>query len=200
MAFVGLIGGVGVQSTYPSHSGTGRYGRRRIGATFYLWRMVCHSQIYAAGVLFFAGNCALAGIQAFLPTIIASFGFSKWCSHSKHCIPFYLTVLFSGDAVAQILTVPPYAVAIVLLCFSMYVSDRLQRRGVFLLGSSVLAGLGYVWVGSVFRIFKEILTSAVLLGSLLLAFPTNDHVRYFATFCTCAGTFPTIALILTWCA
>ena len=33
--------------------------------------------MYAAGVMFFGANCALSGLQAFLPTIIASFGFSK---------------------------------------------------------------------------------------------------------------------------
>ncbi|KAI1787542.1 MFS general substrate transporter [Ganoderma leucocontextum] len=114
-------------------------------------------QLYAAGVMFFATNCALAGLQGFLPTIIASFGFT--------------------DAVAQILTVPPYAVAVVILCLTMYVSDRLQRRGVFLVAAGVLAGIGYI---------------------LLVAIPSNDHVRYFATFCTCAGTSANIALILTW--
>ena len=34
-------------------------------------------QVYAAGVMFFGANCALSGLQGFLPTIIASFGFSK---------------------------------------------------------------------------------------------------------------------------
>ncbi|KAI1794382.1 MFS general substrate transporter [Ganoderma leucocontextum] len=125
--------------------------RKHIPIAFWDWKL------YAAGVLYFAGNCALAGIQGFLPTIIASFGFT--------------------DTVAQILTVPPYAVAVVILCSTMYISDRLQRRGVFLVGASVLTGIGYI---------------------LLLAFPSNRHVRYFATFCTASGTSATIALILTW--
>nr|VWP00386.1 Transcription factor [Ganoderma boninense] len=124
--------------------------RKHIPIAFQDWKL------YAAGILFFSGNCALAGIQGFLPTIIASFGFT--------------------DAIAQILTVPPYTVAVMVLCSTMYISDRLQLRGIFLAGASFLGGFGYI---------------------LLLVFPSDDHVRYFATFCTCAGTFPTIALILT---
>ncbi|PIL23420.1 MFS general substrate transporter [Ganoderma sinense ZZ0214-1] len=114
-------------------------------------------KLYAAGAMFFGANCALSGLQAFLPTIIASFGFS--------------------DAVAQILTVPPYAVAVMVLYLIVHTSDRLQRRGVFLIGTGILAGIGYI---------------------LLVAIPSNVHVRYFATFCTSAGTSANIALVLTW--
>ncbi|KAM5533765.1 hypothetical protein V8D89_012540 [Ganoderma adspersum] len=114
-------------------------------------------KVYGAGVMFFGANCALSGLQAFLPTIIASFGFT--------------------NAVAQILTVPPYAVAVTILFLTVHTSDRMQRRGVFLVGTGILAGIGYI---------------------LLLAIPSNVHVRYFATFCTSAGTSANIALILTW--
>ena len=51
-----------------------------------------------------------------------------------------------GDAVAQLLTVPPYAVAAVVLCMTMYASDRLQRRGIFLASANVVAGIGYMFV------------------------------------------------------
>ncbi|EJF57327.1 MFS general substrate transporter [Dichomitus squalens LYAD-421 SS1] len=128
-----------------------RIQKKHIPIAFRDWK------IYAAGVMFFAGNCALSGIQGFLPTIIASFGFT--------------------NAIAQILTVPPYAVAALILCVTTYASDRMQRRGVFLFGVNTLAGVGYI---------------------LLLTVPFNIHVRYLATFCTTAGTISTIAVILTW--
>lgn len=35
------------------------------------------SQIYVGGVIYFGANTALAGISAFLPTIIKTFGYSK---------------------------------------------------------------------------------------------------------------------------
>ncbi|KAI0366855.1 MFS general substrate transporter [Pilatotrama ljubarskyi] len=114
-------------------------------------------RIYAAGVLYFGANCALASISAFLPTIITTFGYT--------------------NALAQLLTVPPYAVAAVYLCLTSYTSDRLQSRGIFIAAASALAGIGYV---------------------LLLTVPSNNHVRYFATFCITSGTYTTIGVIIAW--
>ncbi|KAJ7858727.1 MFS general substrate transporter [Mycena leptocephala] len=114
-------------------------------------------RIYAGGVIYFALNCALASISAFLPTILATFGFT--------------------NAVAQLLTVPPYAVsAIVLVSFS-FASDRMQTRGVFMSIACTLSGIGYV---------------------LLLTVPFNVHVRYFAVFCIVSGTYTTIGLTIAW--
>lgn len=39
------------------------------------------SQLYMGGVIYFGLNCALASIGAFLPTIIKTFGFSKFYSY-----------------------------------------------------------------------------------------------------------------------
>ncbi|KAI9067862.1 MFS general substrate transporter [Trametes sanguinea] len=125
--------------------------KSHIYAAFKDWR------IYAAGVLYFGANCALASISAFLPTIITTFGYT--------------------NALAQLLTVPPYAVAAVYLCLTSYVSDRLQSRGLFIAAASALAGIGYI---------------------LLLTVPSNNHVRYFATFCITSGTYTTIGVIIAW--
>ena len=51
---------------------------------------------------------------------------------------------YVANTVAQILTVPPYAVAAVALCASTYASDRVQRRGIFVAGANALAGIGYM--------------------------------------------------------
>ncbi|KAI8976613.1 MFS general substrate transporter [Trametes punicea] len=125
--------------------------KSHIIAAFKDWR------IYAAGVLYFGANCALASISAFLPTIITTFGYT--------------------NALAQLLTVPPYAVAAVYLCLTSYASDRLQSRGLFIAAASALSGVGYV---------------------LLLTVPSNNHVRYFATFCITSGTYTTIGVIIAW--
>ncbi|KAJ7666034.1 MFS general substrate transporter [Mycena polygramma] len=112
---------------------------------------------YAAGGIYFGLNCALASISAFLPTIITTFGFT--------------------NAIAQLLTVPPYAVAAILMVSFSFASDRLQSRGIFMVISCLISGVGYV---------------------LLLTVPFNVHVRYFSVFCIVSGTYATIGLILAW--
>ncbi|KII87878.1 hypothetical protein PLICRDRAFT_112035 [Plicaturopsis crispa FD-325 SS-3] len=118
-------------------------------AAFQDWR------VYVGGCIYFGLNCALASISAFLPTIIKTFGFT--------------------NATAQLLTVPPYAVAAVVLCMLSYFSDRIQSRGLFMAGSCALGGIGYV---------------------LLLSVPDNEHVRYFSTFCITSGTYSTIGILI----
>ncbi|KAI0689936.1 MFS general substrate transporter [Cerioporus squamosus] len=113
--------------------------------------------VYAAGVIYFATNCAFSSIAAFLPTIITTFGFT--------------------NALAQLLTIPPYVVSTTLLCSCAYASDKLQSRGKFVIAFSALAGTGYI---------------------LLLAVPFNNHVRYFATFCITSGTYGMICTTLAW--
>lgn len=64
----------------------------------------------------------------------------------------FTTFLFNviANAIAQLLTVPPYAVAAVVLTMTSYVSDRLQSRGVFMACASAVGGIGYLYVS--FRI------------------------------------------------
>ncbi|KAH9919825.1 major facilitator superfamily domain-containing protein [Fomitopsis serialis] len=103
-AFGGLIafGSLAIERMNRGISGDlGRVVKKKhVLAAFLDWR------IYAVGVIYFGANCALASISAFLPTIIATFGYT--------------------NAIAQILTVPPYAVAAVFLCLNSYVSDRIR--------------------------------------------------------------------------
>ncbi|KIM91500.1 hypothetical protein PILCRDRAFT_670 [Piloderma croceum F 1598] len=125
--------------------------KKHIWAAFQDWRL------YVAGIIYFGANCALASISAFLPTIIVTFGVT--------------------EAVAQLLTVPPYAVAAVILTGSSYFSDRMQSRGLYMAVASVVGSIGYI---------------------LLLTVHDNEHVRYFATFCITSGTYTTIGIIIAW--
>ncbi|KAG8705776.1 hypothetical protein FRC08_001455 [Ceratobasidium sp. 394] len=110
-----------------------------------------------AGIVYFGVNIALASISVFLPTIIKSFGYT--------------------NANAQLLTVPPYAVAAIFMISVSYISDRIQSRGLFMSAASGVGGLGYL---------------------LLLVIPSNQGARYFAIFLCCAGTYTTIGLSLSW--
>ncbi|THH00323.1 hypothetical protein EW145_g7104 [Phellinidium pouzarii] len=123
----------------------------------HVWAALKDWRVYMGGVIYFGLNCALASTSAFLPTIILTFGFT--------------------NAIAQLLTVPPYAVAALVLTLTSYASDRMQSRGIFMAASSALGGIGYL---------------------LLLVVPSNEHVRYFAVFCITSGTYTTIGLIIAW--
>ncbi|KAF8814977.1 MFS general substrate transporter [Phlegmacium glaucopus] len=114
-------------------------------------------RIYMGGVIYFGLNNALSAISAFLPTIITTFGFT--------------------NARAQLLTVPPYAVAAVILVSFSYASDKLQTRGIFMSIACTLGGIGYL---------------------ILLTVAHNNHARYFATFCIVSGTYTTIGLTIAW--
>ncbi|TEB19588.1 MFS general substrate transporter [Coprinellus micaceus] len=88
--------------------------RGHILLAFMDWR------IYVCGVIYFGLNTALASISAFLPTIIATFGHS--------------------NAISQLLTVPPYASAAVVLILFARTSDIKQSRGVFMAIACVISG------------------------------------------------------------
>ncbi|KAI1794378.1 MFS general substrate transporter [Ganoderma leucocontextum] len=126
--------------------------RKHIVATFMDWK------VYAAGVMYFASNCAFGSISAFLPTIITTFGFSKQRNRTT-------------------LDRTSYAVAAVVLYLFQYSSDRLRNRGSFAIGSSILGAVGY---------------------GLLLAVPSNVHIRYFSTFCVTSGTYGMNGAIIAW--
>ncbi|KAG6379959.1 MFS general substrate transporter [Boletus reticuloceps] len=114
-------------------------------------------RVYAGGVIYFGLNCALASISAFLPTIIKTFGYT--------------------NALAQILTVPPYAVAAIVLCSAAYFTDRFQTRGLVISSSCFLSAIGYL---------------------IVLVVPNNQHARYFAVFCITSGTYTAIGIVIAW--
>jgi len=90
----------------------------------HVWMALRDWRVWTAGVIYFGLNCALSSISAFLPTIIASFGYS--------------------DARAQLFTFPPYVVtAVVLITFS-FISDKLQTRGVPISIACTISAVGYL--------------------------------------------------------
>lgn len=112
--------------------------------------------LYALG--FHTMSLPLYTLSLFLPTIITELGYTA--------------------AQAQLLTVPPYAVATILTVILAALSEKTQRRAPFLIGSSSVAIIGYI---------------------ILLTAPTpKPGVSYFGTILAAAGIYPSCAIVLSW--
>lgn len=110
--------------------------------------------LYALG--FHTMSLPLYTLSLFLPTIISSLGYTA--------------------AQAQLMTIPPYAIAFFLTAGVAVLSERYQRRAPFILATSSLAILGYI---------------------LLLSDP-RPGVSYLGTIFAAAGIYPSVALVLSW--
>ncbi|KAL2061580.1 hypothetical protein VTL71DRAFT_6957 [Oculimacula yallundae] len=98
----------------------------------------------------------LYSVALFLPTIINNLGYS--------------------NNTAQLMTVPPYAVACLVTIAGNYAADKAGQRGVFLLGFQALA----------------------ITGLLLLVSNGIPHVQYAGTFLAASGIYTMVPLITAW--
>ncbi|KAF5664819.1 tartrate transporter [Fusarium heterosporum] len=112
------------------------------------------------GLGFHTMSLPLYTLSLFLPTIIKDLGYTA--------------------AVAQLLTIPPYAVAFVTTLSVAIASEKLAKRAVFIAGSASVAAIGYI----------------ILLANTN---PTaRPGVSYAGTFFAAAGIYPATALVLSW--
>ncbi|KAJ2262224.1 hypothetical protein GGI01_001694 [Coemansia sp. RSA 376] len=103
-------------------------------------------------------NIPLASFTSFLPTIVKLMGYT--------------------EATAQLMTVPPYACAIVCVFAMCWNSDRTQRRGYHVAASATLACLGYI----------------------LLISSSNIKANYTGACFVAMGLYPIVPLMLSWVA
>ena len=106
--------------------------------------------------MYFCANVSYASLPVYLPTILKNMGYSS--------------------INAQGLSAPPYFVAFLFAIITTYVADKSQQRGLVLVVTSLVGGIGYI----------------------VLATVKTVGVRYFATFLASAGVFSTIPNILAW--
>jgi MFS family permease len=112
------------------------------------------------GAAFHTMSLPLYTLSLFLPSIIKDLGYTA--------------------ARAQLLSVPPYALATIFTVVWAWLSEKSGKRAPFAIGSSVIAIIGYV---------------------ILI---TNEHptkkpgVSYVGTFFAAAGIYPSTALALAW--
>ena len=110
--------------------------------------------LYALG--FHTLSLPLYTLSLFLPSIIKDLGYAS--------------------ATAQLMTIPPYAIAFCLTITLAILSERYRVRTPFILASSSLAILGYI---------------------LLLSDP-RAGVSYVGIIFAAAGIYPSVALVLAW--
>lgn len=106
--------------------------------------------------MYFCANVSYASLPVYLPTILKGMGYSS--------------------INAQGLSAPPYFVAFLFALITTYLADKTQQRGLVLIVTSLVGGIGYI----------------------VLATVKTVGVRYFATFLASAGVFSTIPNILAW--
>ena len=94
--------------------------------------------------------------------------------------PSIIAALGYTAAHAQLLTIPPYALATIITVVYAVASERYQRRTPFIIASALTAIIGY---------------------SILLSNTDpkkRPGVSYVGTFFAAAGIYPAVALILSW--
>ncbi|EGG08871.1 uncharacterized protein MELLADRAFT_104763 [Melampsora larici-populina 98AG31] len=117
-------------------------------------------RVYASSLIYSCMNLNLASVSGFLPRIVASLGFS--------------------DVQAQLLTVPPYAIAFAVMLPTAIASDHYGVRGPFVVFVFACSSVGW---------------------ALLLL--THDHqigVKYAATIFIVIGGYCAVPLMLSWVA
>ncbi|KAF6218636.1 hypothetical protein HO133_005987 [Letharia lupina] len=123
---------------------------KQLAQTLYDAKAWCYALMY------FSVNVSYASLPVYLPTILAKMGYS--------------------DINAQGLSAPPYFTAFLFANITTFIADRTQQRGLVLIITSLIGGIGYI----------------------VLATVTTVGVRYFAVYLAAAGVFSTIPNILAW--
>jgi MFS family permease len=122
----------------------------------YFWQSVMDWKTYVGALIYMGVVGSLYAFSLFLPSIIKELGYST--------------------TKAQLLSVPPYALACILTIVIGWRSDRTNQRGLFNIGVSLLGILGF----------------GILIGS------RSAPLSYVATFLAALGIYPCIPNTITW--
>lgn len=122
----------------------------------FVWDAFTDWKVWVSAIQFHGALCPLYTFSLFSPTLVASLGYTA--------------------ARAQLMSVPPYVAAAVCTLGVGYLSDRLQKRALFVALFGLVSALGY---------------------GLLLA-NINNGVNYFALFLAACGVYPLIPIIVAW--
>jgi len=106
--------------------------------------------------MYFGCNVCFASLPLFVPTIISEMG-------------AFSTIQSNG------LSAPPYVLCWIMIVVSAFISDRVNKRGPFVVGAALVATVGYIILGT----------------------QTAVAARYFGLFLS-VQIFVSVALLLTW--
>jgi len=127
------------------------YDRRHIYAALKDWKCWGFAVIYMGCLM------PLYAFSLFLPTILAGMG-------------------YAGTR-AQLLSVPPYAVAATMTIIVGWLGDRTRQRGIL---NMIVVVIG-------------------IIGFVMLIATDDPHIQYAGTFLGAVGIYPTIPNTLSWC-
>jgi cyanate permease len=113
---------------------------------------------YTSMSMFMGNGCSLYAVSLSLPTIVNQLGYRT--------------------TTAQLLTVPPYAVAAIMTVAISAIADRTKQRGLCTIATS---GTG-------------------IIGFILLMSPVSNGVKYFALYLAAAAIYPCVPLTISWVA
>jgi len=122
----------------------------------YFWASVKDWKTLLYSIIYMGADCPLYAFSLFLPTIIAQLGYT-----ATH---------------ANLLTVPPYAVAAFVTIAVGFMADNSRQRGLFNIGCSFLGMAGF----------------AMLIAS------QNPHIKYAGVFLGAMGIYPCIPNTIAW--
>ncbi|KAF2714077.1 MFS general substrate transporter [Pleomassaria siparia CBS 279.74] len=122
----------------------------------HITRSLTNINNYICAFGFFFINITVQGISLFMPTILKDLG---WTATK-----------------AQLYTVPPYVCACVFAIFMAFVSDKTQRRGIYLAAFTTLG----------------------IIGFSILRWATDPNIRYMGVFFITLGAFPGGPGFLSW--
>lgn len=121
-------------------------------------RGISSPQLWLSGTAYFAILSGLYSFGLFLPSIVVQLGYTA--------------------NTAQLMTVPPYAVAAVITVVVAYLSDRLRVRGVVMLFTIPIAIVGYAAIANVGE--------------------SQNAVKYGMVFLMATGLYASVPPILVW--
>ena len=122
----------------------------------YLFHALKDWKIYVHMFITIGIYTPLYSFSLFLPTIVKTLGYT--------------------NNQAQLMSVPPYVVACICCILGGYFADRLQTRGIFMIGFTMLAIIGFI---------MQVAT-------------TNPHVKYVGTIFAACGVYPNVPQGVAW--
>ena len=124
----------------------------------YVKAAVTDWKTYTTAMMFMGNGCSLYAVSLSLPTIVQQLGYSS--------------------TTAQLMTVPPYAVAAICTVLCSWVADRTRQRGLI---TTATSGIG-------------------IIGFILLMSPVSGGVKYFALYLAASAIYPCVPLTIAWTA